>query len=250
MRPLGLLYLTAFLAQAAAAAPPGWELASPIPLRGVLHHVQGIDVEGGTLWVSSVDAKAGKGFLSRFELPSGRLIQQVEVQEGARIHPGGITLDGDSIWVPVAEYRREGSTSMQRRNKRTLALESRFEVGDHIGCVAAGKGFLVGGNWDSRVLYRWSPEGILLSKQPSPHATAYQDLKIVDGQLIGSGLLPGRRGAIEWLALEDYRLLRRIEMGVTSRGTPFTNEGMTYRAGKLYLLPEDDPSRLFVFTPK
>lgn len=55
---------------------------------------------------------------------------------------------------------------------------------------------------------------------------------------------------IDWLALENYRLLRRDEMGLTSRGVPFTNEGMTYRSGKLYLLPEDDPSRLFILTRK
>jgi hypothetical protein len=29
----------------------------------------------------------------------------------------------------------------------------------------------------------------------------------------------------------------------------FTNEGMTLRNGKLYLLPEDDPSRLYLFMP-
>ena len=41
-----------------------------------LHHVQGIDIEGETLWVSSVDAKAGKGYLSKIALRSGRLLAQ------------------------------------------------------------------------------------------------------------------------------------------------------------------------------
>lgn len=176
-----------------AAAPGEWEVTSVVPLQGVLHHVQGIDVEGNILWVSSVDAKARKGFLTRFEIPSGRLIQQVEVQEGDRIHPGGIALDGDFIWVPVAEYRQEGTSTIQRRDKRTLARKSSFEVPDHIGCIAVGDGYLVGGNWDSRILYRWTPEGTLLAKQPNPHATAYQDMKIVDGQLIGGGFCPGER---------------------------------------------------------
>jgi hypothetical protein len=31
------------------------------------------------------------------------------------------------------------------------------------------------------------------------------------------------------------------------RVTPYTNEGMTLRDGVLYLLPEDEPSRLFRF---
>jgi len=251
---MGVLRLSLFTASLAASNPlpvaaPDWEVIAVISLQGVLHHVQGIDVEGGSLWVSSVDAKARKGYLTRFELPSARLIQQVEVQEGRRIHPGGIALDGDFIWVPVAEYRRGGASAIQRRHKQTLALQSSFEAPDHIGCIAAGDGFLVGGNWDSRILYRWTKEGVLLAKTPNPHATAYQDLKIVDGQLIGSGLLPGRKGVIDWLAVDDFNLLRRVEMGTTSRGVPFTNEGMTIRAGRLYLLPEDDPSRLFILTP-
>jgi hypothetical protein len=38
-----------------------------------------------------------------------------------------------------------------------------------------------------------------------------------------------------------------VSSGVTDRGLPYTHEGMTIRGGRLYLLPEDDPSRLFVF---
>ena len=41
--------------------------------------------------------------------------------------------------------------------------------------------------------------------------------------------------------------MRRVRAGKTDRGVSLTNEGMTFRGGKLYLLPEDDPSRLFVF---
>ncbi|MBL8233958.1 MAG: hypothetical protein JNL98_36015, partial [Bryobacterales bacterium] len=115
-----------------------WKAGAVVTLRTDVHHVQGIDIEGRTLWVSSVDAKAKKGYLSKFSLPDGALLAQVEVQEGARIHPGGVALDGGSIWIPVAEYDRDGPTSVQRRNKRTLALESSFEVPDHIGCIAVG----------------------------------------------------------------------------------------------------------------
>ena len=113
--------------------------------------MRGIDVERGVLWVSSVDAATRVGYLSRLALPSGRLLNQVQVQDGQRFHPGGLTLDGDSIWVPVAEYDRDGPTTIERRDKRTLALISRFAVNDHIGCLAAGKDGLVGGNWDGRL---------------------------------------------------------------------------------------------------
>jgi hypothetical protein len=41
---------------------------------------------------------------------------------------------------------------------------------------------------------------------------------------------------------------RRAEVdrhGLTDRGVRFSNEGMAIRDGILFLLPEDDPSRLF-----
>jgi hypothetical protein len=75
-----------------------------ITLQGPLHHVQGIDVEGGIVWVTSVDRATRKGFLYRVDLKSGRTLASVEVQDGDRYHPGGLTLDGGSVWVPVAEY--------------------------------------------------------------------------------------------------------------------------------------------------
>ncbi len=225
-----------------------WLPGPVIPLQAKLHHVQGIDVEAGYLWVSSIDAKAKKGYLSRFELKSGRLLAQVEVQEGRRIHPGGICLDEDSIWLPVAEYTRHGSTSIERRNKRTLQRIDAFNVDDHIGCVAAGPHGLVGGDWDSRILYHWLRDGKEVSRTPNPRETAYQDLKIVNGKLMASGGISRDKGAIEWLDLNSYALLRRVTAGKTGRGTPYTNEGMAFRDGTLYLLPEDDPSRLFTLS--
>jgi hypothetical protein len=214
-----------------------------------LHHVQGIDVDGGVLWVSSVDRAAQKGYLSRFELATGRLLKQVEVQDGLRYHPGGIALDGDSIWVPVAEYDRDGPATIQRRDKTTLELLSSFTVNDHIGCIAAGPDGLIGGNWDSRILYRWTFDGAETARTANPHATSYQDLKWVEGNLLGSGGQGRDAGAVDWLEPNSYELVRRLSVHRTDRDVSFTNEGMALRDGTLYLLPEDDPSRLFVFTP-
>jgi hypothetical protein len=226
-----------------------WRLEKITALEATLHHVQGIDVEDGVLWVSSVDRAAQKGYLSRFELASGRLLQQVEVQEGLRYHPGGIALDGDSIWVPVAEYDRGGPATIQRRDKTTLELLSSFTVNDHIGCIAAGPDGLIGGNWDSRTLYRWTFDGAETARTANPHATSYQDLKWVEGNLLGSGGQGRDAGAVDWLEPNSYELVRRLSVHRTDRDVSFTNEGMALRDGTLYLLPEDDPSRLFVFTP-
>lgn len=226
-----------------------WRIENITPLQATLHHVQGIDVEDGVLWVSSVDRATHKGYLSRFELATGLLLQQVEVQDGLRYHPGGIALDGDSIWVPVAEYDRDGPTTVQRRDKTTLALQSSFTVNDHIGCIAAGPDSLIGGNWDSRILYRWELDGAEIARTANPHATSYQDLKWVDGMLLGSGGQGRDAGAIDWLDPNGYELVRRLSAHRTDRDVSFTNEGMALRDGTLYLLPEDDPSRLFSFQP-
>ena len=56
-----------------------------------------------------------------------------------------------------------------------------------------------------------------------------------------------KAGAIDWLDPQELRLVKRIVTGKTDRGILFTNEGLTIYGGKLYLLPEDGSSRLFVF---
>src|SRR5690349_16984150 len=87
-----------------------------VPLLGETHHVQGIDVNGPTLWVSSVDTRSKRGLLFVFDRTTGKMHHSVEVQSGERYHPGGISLDGNSIWVPVAEYRRASTSSIQKRD--------------------------------------------------------------------------------------------------------------------------------------
>lgn len=223
------------------------KLLDVLPLAATLHHVQGIDVDGEKLWVSSVDRQNRKGFLHLLELPSGKLLRQVEVQQGDRFHPGGIALDPSSVWLPVAEYHREGQSNIQQRDRHTLKLISSFEVSDHIGCVAAGSDFLIGGNWDSRLLYFWDIRGKFHDRRENPRKTAYQDMKIVGGMLVASGALAGPAGSIDWLDPQSLRLQCSISAGATDRGIRYTNEGMAIRSGKLFLLPEDGPSRLFIF---
>jgi hypothetical protein len=224
--------------------------ASPsrvLELKGTTYHVQGIDLDGNRVWVTSVDSGARKGYLHEFSLVDGKMLRSVEVQDGARFHPGGISVDATSIWLPVAEYRRASTSVIQRRNKQTLELESQFTIRDHIGCIAAHGEELIGGNWDSRKFYVWNRHGEVLRTLSNPANTAYQDLKFQGQQLVGSGLLPDRTGAVDWLEFPSLRLEKRVKLGNTDRGVPFTREGMAIRDGELVLLPEDGPSRLFFF---
>ena len=221
-----------------------------IELKGNTHHPQGIEIEDGRLWVTSVDRAAQTGYLHEFSLPDGALVREIELRDGPRFHPGGISGTRDSLWIPIAEYRARSSAVVERRNKRTLALERRFPVDDHIGCVTTDGAIVIGGNWDTRELYFWDATGKLLRKESNPTGNAFQDMKVGAGRLVGSGLLADKSGAIDWLELPGLKTVRRITAGKTTRGDPYTREGMTIRGDELFLLPEDSPSRLFVFRLK
>ncbi len=209
--------------------------------------MQGIELDDTHLWVTSVDKDRHKGYLHEFSLPAGRLLREVDVTAGEQYHAGGIAADGGSLWIPVAEYRRASSSVIQMRNLRTLELESQFAVADHIGCIASAPDALIGGNWDTRDLYFWDRTGRLIRKVANPTENRYQDMKFQGNQLVGSGLLPDRSGAIDWLEYPSLRLLRRVAMGHSDRGVAYTAEGMTIRGNRVFLLPEDGPSRLFEF---
>jgi hypothetical protein len=242
-----LLCLLAALATDGAAQANPEAPVKVLALQGRTAHVQGIDTDGVHLWVTSVDRAWRKGWLQEFAVADGRLERSIELQDGDRYHPGGITATGDSIWIPVAEYRTMSTALVQRRNKRTLALEFQFEVPDHIGCIAVTPEFLIGGNWDSLDFYVWDHRGKLIRKVRNETGNSYQDFKFNGGQIVASGTLAGHQGAVDWLDLSSVRLTRRMLVGNTEQGEPLTREGMTVFDGQLWLLPEDNTSRLFVF---
>ncbi|HEY1948037.1 MAG TPA: DUF6454 family protein [Bryobacteraceae bacterium] len=223
------------------------DAARVLELQGKTNHVQGIDTDGVYLWLTSVDSAGHKGYLREFRLEDGREIRSIELQDGGRFHPGGIDTDTESIWIPVAEYRANSSAVIQKRNKKTFALEFQFAVPDHIGCLAVTPEFIIGGNWDSRDFYFWDHQGRLIRKVASETGGAYQDMKFRLDGIIASGGLPERSGAIDWLEFPSMHLVRRVIAGKTSRGASLTREAMTTFQEQLWLLPEDDQSRLFVF---
>jgi hypothetical protein len=224
-----------------------FKLIRVLELKAPTQHVQGIEFNDRRLWVTSVDRPNQKGWLRQFWRDTGDLAQQVEIGEGMRFHPGGLSADGASLWIPVAEYRPKSSAVIQKRSKLTLDLEFKFEVADHIGCIAVTPEFLIGGNWDSKEFYLWDHQGRLIRKVANPTDNGYQDMKFDANQIVASGILPDKTGAIDWLEFPSFRLLKRVKAGNTDRGVLFTREGMAIRGKQLMLLPEDDSSRVFVF---
>jgi hypothetical protein len=69
--------------------------------------------------------------------------------------------------------------------------------------------------------------------------------------ILGSSMKTAARTAkarIDWLDYPSLSLIRRVTVGQTSRGVPYTSEGMAIRGDRVFLLPEDSPSRLFQFS--
>ncbi|MCS7044222.1 MAG: DUF6454 family protein [Bryobacteraceae bacterium] len=225
-------------------------LVRVVALEGATHHVQGLVVDGDRLYLTSVDAAGRKGYLFEYDPATGKRLRTVEVQADGMYHPGGFDHEEDVLWVPVAEYRPESRSVIQRRSKATLELLSSFEVPDHIGALAVVPEGLLMANWDARRFYLYTRNGRLLWSRPNPNPTRYQDMKRRYGTILASGLRG--RGAdaaavLEWLDPETLRPLQNETLGRTDRGVPLTGEGMDFRDGLLYLVPEDAPSRLFVF---
>jgi len=225
----------------------GARLVDVRELKGTTYHVQGMDLDSAHLWVTSVDIDHKRGFVHQFNRRTGEFERQVEVTDGARFHPGGISVAGDSIWVPVAEYRPHSSAEILELDKKTLAVKRKIVVQDHIGCVAVVPEGLLAGNWSSKQLYLLDKAGKQIRVIDSDAKTQYQDIKFVNGELVASGNLDHTSGTIDWYAWPAMRLVRSLHAGQTDRGRPLTVEAMSLKGKNLYLVPEDGPSRLFHF---
>ncbi|UZK64754.1 DUF6454 family protein [Sphingomonas sp. M1-B02] len=256
--PALLLGLSSLIV-AAAPDPSGSaieqaSLAGTQQLEGALFHVQGLALEPTRIWVTSIDQPNRKAYLHEFDRASGTQLRRLDLTDGARYHPGGISVSGGSIWVPVAELRPNSSATLVEIDTKSLKVRRKIHVPDHLGCVAASGDTLVAGNWDSKLLYVFD-----LSRDApprtvrNPSATSYQDIKFVGDQLVAGGSQTLWSGTLDWIDWPSMQLKRTLRTGAIGpvrplgRGGPFTGEGMAIEGRDLYVLPEDGPSRLFRF---
>lgn len=261
-RPAVTVVLLLLASLSIAAAPDQFdgaiEHARPrgaLKLDGELFHVQGLEVAGGHIWVTSVDQANRKAYLHQFDRVTGKFLRRLEVSDGARFHPGGISISGASIWVPVAEYRPDSSAVLVEIDAASLTVRRKIHVADHLGCVAASGRTLVAGNWNSRLLYVFdlgtaAPPRVV----PNPSSTQYQDMKFVGHQLVAGGSRTMRSGTVDWIDWPSMKVVRTLRSGAVGlarpfgRGGAYTGEGLAMEGRDLYLLPEDGPSRVFHFT--
>lgn len=254
--PLLLAFAPLSIAAAPESLDDGFEqaqLVGTLRLEGELFHVQGVEVRGQRIWVTSVDNAQHRGYLHEFDR-AGHFLRRIELTDGARYHPGGLSIAGGSIWVPVAEMRPNSSAVLVEIDARTLAVRRRIRVADHLGCVAASGDHLVAANWDSRQFHVIDLAGrVPMRTVPNPSPTRYQDMKFVNGHLVAGGYLTWVTGAVDWLDWPTMRVTRTLRAGAVGpvrpfgRGGPYTGEGMAVHGRDMYVLPEDGPSRLFHF---
>jgi len=153
-------------------------LVETIPLDGTLYHVQGVDLDRDHIWVTSVDQKDSRAYLHQFSRKTHKLERRVDLTDGPRFHPGGFSIYKNSIWVPVAEYKRDSSAVLIELDKNTLAVKRRIPVSDHIGCVAVTKDSLIAGNWDSRQFYVLDRRAGRFESSTTPPAPAIRTLNL------------------------------------------------------------------------
>jgi hypothetical protein len=244
-----------------AAAPSRFDggleqarLQGAFDLQGELFHVQGLALEARRIWVTSVDEKRRRGYLHEFDRRTGKLLRRIDLTDGPRYHPGGISIAGRSIWVPVAEYRANSSAILVEVDADSLQIRRTIPVADHLGYVAASGRHLVAGNWDSRLIHILDAKtGERVRTVQNPSATRYQDMKFVGGQLVAGGSLTLWSGAVDWIDWPSMKVTRTLRAGAigpirpVGRGGPYTGEGMAIEGRDLYVVPEDGPSRMFHF---
>lgn len=218
-------------------------------------HVQGIAFAGSTLFVSTIDQLGRSGYLLKIAINGAEavLIDAVALADGEKIHPGGITRDGDRILAPLAQQGNRGDSIVLSVEVETLAVTRLFSVPTHIGAIADdGAGRLFGADYDTSNLFAWSTEGKELFVQPNPTQIAYQDMEWYNGRLYCSGVDKGDRsqGRVDVYSVDlgasGFTLERSTQLPSLDRHTNLGREGMTIWNDTLYFLPEDDArSRLY-----
>jgi Family of unknown function (DUF6454) len=255
-----------------------WKLVSSVPVGFRTHHPQGLVKVGDTFVVSSVevhDRQAGKGTGHLFKMDgSGKLLQHVQLGEGAIYHPGGLDYDGRHVWVPVAEYRPDSRSIVYRVDPGTMKATEVLRFADHIGAIVhdTDDGALHGVSWGSRRFYRWAldaagtttnaatPSGRLHTLNPS-HYVDYQDCKYAGGRrMLCTGVMeirrpgapPFRLGGMDLVDLRDGRPVHQVPVLLwTAGGLDMTHNPAWIEPSatglRAYFMPEDDTSTLYVF---
>jgi uncharacterized protein DUF6454 len=257
----------------------GWTLTASVPIAFRTFHPQGMVKIGEAFFVSSVevrnrDAGEGTGHLFRID-KTGQLVTDLRLGENAIYHPGGIDYDGQSLWVPVAEYRPDSRSIVYRVDPDTMKATEVLRFADHIGAIVHNTDdhTLHGVSWGSRRFYRWTlgRDGKVTNAATPPeklrtlntsHYLDYQDCKYVgDRRMLCTGVTemrrtpdtsPFRLGGLDLVDLRDGRPVHQVPVLLwTAGGLDMTHNPVwlepTAAGLRGYFMPEDDKSTLYIY---
>ncbi len=246
-----------------------WTLVASVPIAFDTFHPQGMVKIGETLFVSSVeviDRGAGRGTGHLFKIDrAGNLLADLRLGEGAIYHPGGIDYDGQSIWVPVAEYRPDSRSIIYRVDPGKMKATELFRVADHIGAIVHNTDdhLLHGVSWGSRRFYRWTLDGTGAGRTDNTsHYVDYQDCKYAGRRrMLCSGATEIRQspgappfwlGGLELVDLGDGRPLHQVPILLwTAGGLDLTHNPVWLEPSAAglrgYFMPEDVRSTLYIY---
>ncbi len=156
-------------------------------------HPQGMarDHRTGEFYVSAEEIIMKKGpetkgnaYLFRFS-PQWKPIQSISLKAvGDEIHPGGIDIHENTLYVPVSPHRRRSSATIFEMPLDTRNPAPLFPVTDyHIGFVAlnpsSGEYHMM--SWDAAMWFRFSRDGQRLEarKNPTFDKFSYQDAQVL-----------------------------------------------------------------------
>ncbi|WP_205856325.1 DUF6454 family protein [Phytoactinopolyspora endophytica] len=238
-------------------------------------HPQAMEVTDDRIYLSSVeiieapehyeepdggyDRSPGRGVGHVFVLDrEGNLLEDIEISDGDRYHPGGIDVHGDTLYVPVAEYRPHSSSDIYRIDLDTYEVTRLFGVDDHIGGVVLDQQTrrLVGQSWGSRQFYEWSTKGKQKdSWRNENHFLDYQDCEYVASRktlcsgVTGLPAQPGVDGGYELggFAMIDLRDGHRILHEVPLQLWSTAGHVITRNTTDLDAEPTADGTRLTLY---
>jgi len=226
-------------------SPLSFRLARSIRLRTPVHHPQGMTKLAGHYYVSAVEVierpqplpgpvtgrkpertqGRGRGHLFKFD-ERGNLVGQTVLGEGSIYHPGGIDHDGQSLFVPVAEYRPYSRSIVYRVDPGDLSSQEAFRVDDHIGALVVNRRdrLIHGMSWGSREFYTWTTGGDLVARSKNgAHYVDYQDCQFVWPEyMLCSGMATyslrslGRfaLGGVDLVRITDYVPVHQIPVAL------------------------------------
>jgi hypothetical protein len=188
-----------------------WTQVSKLKLDFPTYHPEGLVVTKDRFYLSSTqiieptvtypvpvggyDRTPGKGIGHLFVIDrAGKLIKDVILGHDIVYHPGGIDLNGDDLWVPVAQYRPNSSAEIDHVDLRTLRVTRLLTVDDHVGGIVYDPttGRLVGNNWGSRTFYEWTRGGRAAGTWRNPeNLLDFQDCQYVPSGKMACGGITG-----------------------------------------------------------